>query len=535
MNIMRKICQIFCNWTRQACAPLGLTLLLLMSVSGSALAIDFGLERMLSPGELSEAHKKFDGDCKACHSSFKDQNQNPLCLDCHKEVAADLKNNLGFHAKKPGIATSECRLCHSEHRGRNADIVQLNSAVFDHGSTDFQLLGHHQGVPCNQCHDKEKKFSEAPGQCVDCHKSDDIHKGGQGDSCGDCHSAMAWREVVFDHQKTKFPLLGMHEKASCGQCHHSADFTQAQTDCASCHRIDDVHSNGFGEKCESCHATQKWTEHKFNHKRDTKFELQGARKTLSCESCHTPGVAAKHAPTTCSACHKNDDPHFGKNGDRCDQCHDNNRWGKTVFNHADFDFPLRGAHKQVACGQCHKGDVNAPIADKTCYDCHQSNDVHKKSLGTDCQQCHSEGSWNGDIRFVHDLTDFPLLGMHAVQACESCHIDFVFAGIGKKCADCHGANDPHKGNLGQECANCHHPVSWRSWRFDHDTQSEFPLHGAHKNVSCGSCHSQKLDTLKGTAPLCGSCHKADDEHRGAYGERCDRCHNTSTFTEVEMR
>lgn len=500
-----------------------------------AQAIDFGLERMLSPGELSEAHKKYDNDCKVCHASFKEQNQNPLCLDCHEDIAKDIENKTGFHSKKSGLIESECRLCHSEHRGREADIIQLNSAVFDHKNTDFALHGRHQNIACGQCHTNDKKFSEAPGQCVDCHKKDDVHKGGQGQSCGDCHSAQAWREVVFEHDKTDFPLLGAHSDASCAQCHHSADFKQAETQCVSCHRIDDVHSNSFGPRCDSCHDTKAWSQQKFNHQRDTKFSLKGAHKTLSCSLCHAPGVEAKQAPTSCSGCHKSDDPHFGKNGDRCDQCHDNSRWTRSVFDHSKTDFALGGAHAQVSCEQCHQGDVNRPIADKSCYGCHAQNDSHKKSLGTDCQQCHNTAGWNDNVRFDHDLSAFPLLGMHAVQACESCHVDFVFKGIATDCEDCHGDADPHKGSLGQQCASCHHPISWQSWRFDHNTQSDFKLHGAHKDVSCESCHTQSLDGLKGTAPLCGTCHQADDEHRGAYGDRCDRCHNSSGFSEIQMR
>ena len=514
---------------------IGLLFLLGCLLPMQGFAIDLNLQRMLSPGPLSEAHQKYEKDCKSCHADFAKKSQNVLCLDCHKDVAGDIKLNSGFHGRKPGIAGSECRLCHSEHKGLKADIVQLNPHGFDHQFTDFPLAGLHAQVACNQCHDKEKKLREAPQQCIDCHRKDDIHNGSQGTECKNCHSAKGWRKTVFDHSKTDFPLHGAHTSVACNQCHRSSDFKQADTTCVSCHKIDDVHLNNFGTKCDSCHSTEKWKSTRFNHDKDTHFKLMGAHRSLQCATCHKLGTVAKELPQTCIGCHRHDDVHFGKNGEDCAQCHSNTRWSNSRFDHNTTKFPLRGAHKDARCDQCHQGNVHAPIRNTSCNGCHSADDVHKKTLGNQCRQCHNETGWHDRITFDHDLTQFPLLGMHATAACESCHENFQFAAAGSSCSSCHKADDPHKGTLGDNCGNCHHPTGWNSWRFDHDKQTDFPLQGAHSGLTCDSCHTRPPAQLKGAGKQCGSCHQADDIHRGAYGMQCDTCHDTHDFSTLHMR
>src|SRR3990167_1363700 len=191
-------------------------------------------ERLLSPGDLTRAHQKQDKDCESCHADFENQEQRGLCLDCHDKISEDLLNTKGFHGKQPGVANSECRICHSEHQGRDADIVQFNSHGFNHLMTDFPLKGRHVDVECAQCHVAGKLFRDAPGQCVDCHKKDDVHQGKQGKTCDSCHATENWRDAKFDHGKTTFPLKGAHQQVACNQCHRSPDFKQTPDQCASC-------------------------------------------------------------------------------------------------------------------------------------------------------------------------------------------------------------------------------------------------------------------------------------------------------------
>lgn len=501
----------------------------------SSQAIDLGFEKLLSPGPLSKAHEKYEGECEQCHDKKAKNKEKGLCLQCHEDIAADLDKNLGFHGKNSGVIQGECRACHSEHKGLSATIIQWTPQSFDHKITDFPLHGAHQTLACDQCHSNEQKFRDAPHECYSCHEKDDIHQGHQGKECDSCHSTVNWRETKFDHDTTDFPLHGAHQKVPCNQCHRSSVHSEVESTCNACHAIDDRHQGSMGSDCRSCHNSNSWKESSFNHNTDTQFKLRGGHEGISCESCHSVGSDPTKTETQCISCHRNDDVHFGSNGQDCLQCHNTFSWKQNQFDHSKTKFPLHGAHTNVRCESCHKGDVNKPIKNTECGACHQFDDVHKNSLGDHCDQCHNDNSWNQDILFDHDVSHFPLLGMHATTACESCHEDFVFKGVSQNCVQCHELDNPHEKNLGTQCNLCHHPVSWQAWHFDHNTQSKYSLEGSHENLHCDDCHRDPLDRFTQKSHTCGSCHHQDDVHRGAYGDQCDRCHNTTRFRELEIR
>ena len=95
------------------------------------------LEELVSPGPLVGGHAKFEKDCFGCHAPFSRQSQSGKCLDCHKEIAADRRGAKGFHGRQRDAAKQECRVCHTDHKGRGADIVQLDRETFDHTLTNF--------------------------------------------------------------------------------------------------------------------------------------------------------------------------------------------------------------------------------------------------------------------------------------------------------------------------------------------------------------------------------------------------------------
>ena len=73
-----------------------LLLLALLCVSGAQAQT---IEKVLMPGEVIEGHAKYEQDCKQCHLRFDKGAQNKLCLDCHKDVAADIRGKLRLHGK----------------------------------------------------------------------------------------------------------------------------------------------------------------------------------------------------------------------------------------------------------------------------------------------------------------------------------------------------------------------------------------------------------------------------------------------------
>jgi hypothetical protein len=164
-----------------------------------------------------------------------------------------------------------------------------------------------------------------------------------------------------------------------------------------------------------------------------------------------------------------------------------------------------------------------------CADCHSKQDVHKGQLGKQCGTCHGAKAWRENVKFDHDLTNYPLTGMHAIVACEACHATPAFKTVQTTCFACHKKDDVHEGRLTSKCDTCHSPASWKRVTFNHDTDTKFKLTGAHANVGCHGCHTATNVTTNKIPTTCISCHKKDDVHRGAFGQDCARCHSTRTF------
>ncbi len=508
-----------------------LALALLMPVTAKAAS----LEELVMPGPVIQGHAKLESDCGQCHTPFSKTSQSTLCLACHKETNADVTGQQGFHGRIKNIATTECKQCHTEHKGRDADIVLLDKETFNHRATDFQIGGAHARVVCASCHVAGKKFRQAPSECVACHKADDRHKGTLGKDCASCHTDKGWREARFDHDRaTKFPLVGRHREVLCASCHTNEQYKKTPTDCFSCHRLNDVHGGRFGQKCEQCHSTTDWRRTKFDHNKQTKFPLLGAHARTTCRGCHSEKIFGDKLDTACISCHRNDDEHHGRNGPTCENCHSVETWGKSSFNHAKTKFPLRGKHAKLACETCHKGTVGTEKLGITCDACHQRDDVHKGQLGQKCDNCHNVNGWGEKVFFDHDLTRFPLIGLHAVVPCEECHISPTYKGTTLDCVGCHEKRDVHKRQLGTKCGTCHNPNGWTLWRFDHNTQTDFVLDGAHEGRKCEACHRTPVRGDASLPKACNACHQGDDEHRGRFGQQCDRCHTTRSFKDIRL-
>jgi len=436
-----------------------------IAASGGAAAQTL-LEKLVMPGPLAEGHAKLEVKCGNCHESFSRAAQTRLCIDCNKEVAADRRQRKGFHGRNPNAAKSDCRRCHTDHKGRGADIIQFDRQTFDHSFTNYPLKDAHKNVQCEGCHSSKVAFRKTQGLCVDCHKKVEPHKGNLGEKCDTCHSETVWKQVKpFDHSKTKFALEGSHRRVDCATCHVNQIYKNLARTCVSCHRLQDVHAGRFGSKCETCHDQAKWSTVRFDHDK-TKYPLRGAHKNVKCETCHTGDLYADKLQTNCASCHKKDDP-------------------------------------------------------------------HKNTLGPKCEQCHNENNWRQKAGFDHDLARFPLIGLHAKVPCEECHQSTAFKDAPVACEKCH--KDRHEGRLGTNCGSCHNPNSWTRWRFDHTTQTKYPLTGGHQKVACEACHAIKNPANLKLPTDCYNCHRKDDTHQGAFGRQCVRCHVTASWRRLNIR
>jgi hypothetical protein len=307
--------------------------------------------------------KHTEVSCAKCHKSsdFHVPMAHARCLDCHRE-----EHGPQFRARADG---GDCGACHTEEGYKPATYK-----VAEHKASDFPLTGRHAATPCAKCHPGAGiavNYRPRHGACIDCHP--DAHKGQFQNApwkngCQLCHGTDAFRPSTFrlaNHQATRYPLAGAHEAVPCGDCHKAgaqgtALYRFTATDCTVCHQ--DPHGLKPGADCASCHGVQQWRlVRRFDHSR-TAFPLEGAHMAVVCAACHKPRriqadrrVPFASTPRVCDACH--DDPHGGQfitvaRQSGCDLCHSSARWKPAQFNH-DSSYPLTGAHRGVACRQCH--------------------------------------------------------------------------------------------------------------------------------------------------------------------------------------
>ena len=182
-------------------------------------------------------------ECTSCHLSGTDVG---LPLDC-----------AGCHADDPHVGQlgSQCETCHSE-------ITWTAETRFDHGLTNFPLIGAHATIACETCH-ATLAFHDAAENCAACHSAEDVHGGRLGPQCETCHNPGTWAFWTFDHDiQTDFTLTGEHLGAACTACHRNSTTGEvtAPAVCGQCHRQDDPHFGRFGTECGACHTTASFSD-----------------------------------------------------------------------------------------------------------------------------------------------------------------------------------------------------------------------------------------------------------------------------------
>ena len=334
---------------------------------------------------------------------------------------------------------------------------------------------------CNTCHRSFERAAQ-PAQCLTCHtgiardratrtRFHGMSTDARGQPCRQCHIehqgtahplAQLDRRTFHHDTQSAYRLTGGHVRAHCAACHTGMTrFRETPQACAACHVRADVHRGGLGPQCQSCHTTARWKDVlPFDHDR-THYRLTDAHRTTACLGCH---VAEKWhgTPTACVSCHARRDVHHGADGPQCAQCHATTTWRAIAFNHERVPaFPLRGAHRTVACIGCHANTVAPAKAPVACAGCHTKDDIHRGADGPKCESCHSQTTWKVE-KFDHAKTSFPLVGLHTRVTCVACHpksVDTVK--VGARCIDCHKRDDVHHDALGPVCERCHSANGFR--------------------------------------------------------------------------
>ena len=488
-------------------------------------------EAQISPGDLAKPHAELEGmtNCTECHV-LGGKVSNDKCLSCHKELSSRIAQNKGYHVS-PEVQGKDCARCHSDHHGRNFEMIRFDEDAFNHQLTGYELTGKHEKIDCRQCHtpdlitntelkNNDNTFLGLEQKCLTCHE--DVHQKTLSTDCASCHNTEAFSPPGnFNHNRADFTLNGKHRTVDCINCHrmekrNGKDF-QRFVDipfqgCTDCHR--DVHNGKFGSNCTECHNENSFawagTSKNFSHGM-TGFELEGKHRSVDCRQCHVSSFIAPLPHNRCSSCHK--DYHrreFTRNSTRpdCAECHNVRGFEPSLFTieaHNESVFPLEGAHLASPCFACHKKTSRWTFRDigQRCVDCHE--DVHvgfideKFYPNKSCESCHTVTLWK-DNHFDHKLTEFPLLGAHAGQTCMACHSTDDpnpisryenFVGLSQDCAKCHA--DEHHKQFEEKgvtnCKECHGFENWNIIDFDHN-KTRFKLDGKHVDVACAGCHKE---------------------------------------------
>ena len=477
-------------------------ILLLVTASGS-------LSGQLSPGDLTADHSHLEGlsNCTQCHD-IGQKVPDSKCLACHDEIDQLISNRRGYHASKD-VKSKACIDCHSDHHGLKFDMVRFDEENFNHSLTGYELEGEHERIECKSCHKSENiKDAELRRRqdsylglqidCLSCH--DDFHQGSLSKDCVTCHDYERFRPAsLFDHEDTVYPLQGAHKNVECISCHKEntrngmtyQSFSDLKfTDCVDCHR--DPHNDNLqAVSCNRCHSVQSFSAERYS----------------------------RH------------------------------------FNHQSTDFELKGKHRQVSCFDCHVQTSNPKtvfqaelgIAQNQCAQCH--GDVHESKFGTNCVDCHNESDFldlSSMKSFNHDLTNYPIEGMHLGLECAACHTTRYTDPINHDaCKDCH--DDYHRGEFAEsgispDCNQCHtlnEKFDFTLFGFDEHQESSFPLEGAHMATPCFACHvSEEHWTFRQIGEKCVDCHQ--NVHAGFISDKyypnedCASCHNSNQWSEINF-
>jgi hypothetical protein len=165
--------------------------------------------------------------CIDCHTSRAERPTTAVyrfgdlsCESCHQDP--HLGQFRTAVAGKPGASVG-CAGCHTTGAWRDV-------SKFDHSATQFALSGGHRAVACDLCHKatslstglQRGLFRGTPTKCSGCHADNHVgqfHTATQQAECDVCHNITKWRVAAFDHSRTGFPLIGVHDQVPCRDCH----------------------------------------------------------------------------------------------------------------------------------------------------------------------------------------------------------------------------------------------------------------------------------------------------------------------------
>ena len=263
--------------------------------------------------------------CNGCHGEgLHAADRTPTeCLRCHTSPHA-------------GELTRACESCHSP-RG-----WKVETAVLDHRTTRFPLVGAHVAADCASCHPRMREglFRGPRTECFACHAAEwrrgDVHPNhaaaGFSTTCDLCHTQLTWEMPRLRHELF-FPLQGAHLTAQCTDCHQGGRFGGTPTACVGCHRgeydraTEPLHrANRMSTACDQCHAPTSW--HVLSGGwHQASFPIDGGpHGGFACGNCHVR--QGSYIDFSCTVCHQRgheDVPGYAWESFACFNCHPRGR------------------------------------------------------------------------------------------------------------------------------------------------------------------------------------------------------------------
>ncbi len=139
-----------------------------------------------------------------------------------------------------------------------------------------------------------------------------------------------------------------------------------------------------------------------------------------------------------------------------------------------------------------------------CYRCHKKDDKHEGQEGTKCEACHGDRYWK-DTRFDHGQSRFPLTGQARAVKSGECHKTARYKDAPRDCYACHKKDDPHKLKFGVPARTATTRAPGISGTSTTNARTDYKLDGAHRKVTCETCHTEPAPRGKAAAVVGSSC------------------------------
>ncbi len=438
----------------------------------------------------TEALKKKDKDCKACHLSekdkrslrfkrLKDQDKQDVmdayhlnCIECHKEI------NAAREKSGPEVC-GECHVEKPEFRSSRLPMGFDKSLHFRHSKARKEK--------CEDCHheynEKTKKLfyaKEKEGTCRYCHK---------------------------DIKEENRISMRMASHLSCIDCHEKTAAKKRKAgpiNCSGCH---DQKARKAIEKVDPVPRIKRKQPDLVLVKTE-KVEEKGKDTLVRMNRVPFDHKSHENYNDNCRVCHHEDLK-------SCSECHtiQGNKEGKNI----KLGQAMHRLNADMSCIGCHE----VKQRNKDCAGCHAGIEKHKKQEKTTCKTCHMNPL--EETTGMIALTDEKIIADELLRSREAIMTTY-------------SDNDIPEKVIIKSLSKKYKPVEFPHRKIVKTLGSNIKdnkltqYFHQDKGVLCQGCHHSGPVTKK--PPSCGSCHgKPFDEMSlftpglmGAYHIQCMDCH-----------